>query len=135
MANALYDHGREGFLSGDIDWLVDNIKVALIDTGAYTVDLGNDQFLNIIPPAAIIATSGNLAGKTAAAGVADANDVTITAVTGTTVEAMVIYQDTGVDSTSRLIAYLDTVTGFPLTPSGADVIVQWAASASKIFKL
>jgi hypothetical protein len=135
MANALYDYGREGFLSGDIDWLADDIKVALIDTAAYTVDLGNDQFLNIIPPAAIIATSGNLASKTAAAGVADAADITLTSVTGTTVEALVIYQDTGVDATSRLIAYLDTVTGLPFTPSGSDVIIQWASGASKIFKL
>jgi hypothetical protein len=38
MANVLYDTGREAFLKGEIDWLNDTIKVALVDTGVYTFD-------------------------------------------------------------------------------------------------
>ena len=68
MANALYDLGREAFLDGDLDWAANNIKVLLIDTGAYTVNLATNQFHAIIPGAAIIATSGNLASKTSTAG-------------------------------------------------------------------
>jgi hypothetical protein len=135
MASALYDNGRAGFLSGDIDWDANNIKAVLVDTGAYTVNLGSHQFLSDIPSGARIATSGNLSGKTTTAGVADAADVTFTAVTGASVEAIVVYQDTGAAGTSRLIAYVDTATGLPLTPNGGDVTLAWDNGANKIFKL
>jgi hypothetical protein len=135
MANALYDLGRESFLRGEISWNTDDIKAALIDTALYTVNLVTDQFLDDIPGGAIEATSANLASKTTTEGVADAADVTFTAVTGATVEAVVLYQDTGVASTSRLIAYIDTASGLPVTPNGGDITVQWAATANRIFKL
>jgi len=135
MANALYDKGREGFLDGSIDWDTDNIKVILIDAQDYTVDLANHNALDDIPAGARVATSGNLASKTVTAGVADAADVTFTAVTGDQSEALVIYKDTGVESTSRLIAYIDTATGLPVTPNGGDITVQWDDGANKIFKL
>lgn len=135
MANALYDKGREGFLDGSIDWDTHTIKAVLVDTGAYTVDLAAHDNLDDIPSGARISTSGALASKTVTNGVADAADVTFTAVSGATVEAVVIYKDTGTESTSRLIAYIDTATGLPLTPNGADVNVVWDNGANKIFKL
>lgn len=135
MANALYDKGRQAFLEKLIDWLNDNIKVVLVDAGAYAIDLANHQFLSDIPGGARIATSGNLAGKTSAAGVADSADPTIAAVAGASIELVVIYQDTGVAGTSRLIAAIDTMIGLPFVPSGADVILQWDNGTNKIFKL
>jgi hypothetical protein len=39
MATALYDTGRKAFADGDIDLLSDTIKVTLIDTNDYTVNL------------------------------------------------------------------------------------------------
>ena len=135
MANALYDTGRAAFLGADVDWLVDDIKVYLIDTAAYTVNLATDDFANDIAAGAKIATSGNLASKTSTAGVADAADVTFTAVSGATVEALVIWKDTGTQSTSQLIAYIDTATGLPVTPNGGDITVAWDNGANKIFKL
>lgn len=133
MANALYDKGREGFLDGTIDWDTDDIKVCLVDTGTYTVDLATHEDLADL--SGIVATSGNLASKTVTAGVADAADVTFSAVSGSSVEALVIYQDTGVAATSRLIAYIDTGTGLPVTPNGGDITIQWDSGANKIFKL
>lgn len=135
MANALYDYGREGFLAGDIDWDGNDIKCILVDTADYTVDLATDQHLDDVPAAARVATSGNLASKTTTAGVADAADVTFPSVTGDVSEALVIYQDTGVEATSRLIAYIDTATGLPVTPNGGDITVTWDDGANKIFKL
>lgn len=73
--------------------------------------------------------------KTTAAGVADADDITFTSVSGATVEALVIYQDTGTGTTSRLIAYIDTATGLPATPTGGDISVTWDSGSNKIFKL
>jgi hypothetical protein len=135
MANALYDKARQKFLDADIDWSADNIKCVLVDTGAYTPDLANDEFLSDIPVGARIATSGNLSGKTSTAGVADASDVTFTAVSGVQSEALVIYKDTGVAGTSPLIGYIDSATGLPVTPSGGDITVNWDNGANKIFKL
>jgi len=135
MANALYDNGRESFLRGEISWNADDIKAVLVDTALYTVDLDAHQFLSDIPGGARVATSANLAGKTTTDGVADANDVTFPAVSGASVEALVLYQDTGVEATSRLIAYIDTATGLPVTPNGGDITIQWAATANRIFRL
>jgi len=135
MANALYDLGREGFLNADIDWAADNIRIILGDSGAYTVNLATHDFLDDVPGGARIATSGNLASKTSTAGVADAADVTLSAVTGTNCEFIIIYQHTGTESTSHLIAYIDTATNLPITPNGGDITVTWDNGANKIFKL
>lgn len=135
MANGLYAKGREAFLNADIDWLVDNIKLVFVDAGAYTVNLATHQFLSDITAGARIATSGNLAGKTSTDGVADATDPVVSAVTGVTVEAAVLYKDTGTASTSPLICYMDTATGLPFTPNGGDVTYQFSSDANKIFKL
>ena len=135
MANALYDFGRNEFLIGDIDWLVDDIRAILIDTAAYTVNLATHDFLNDVPGGARIGPVTALAGKTAVAGVADANDHTFALVTGATVEALILYRHTGVETTSQLIAYIDTATGLPVTPGGGDIIVAWDNGANKIFKL
>lgn len=128
MANARYDLGRESFLKGEISWSADNIKAVLVDTATYTVNLATDQFLSDIPVGERVATSGNLSFKTTTAGTADAADVTFTSVSGDQIEALVLYQDTGVEGTSRLIAYIDTATGLPVTPNGGDISVQWDAA-------
>tara|TARA_R110000772_G_scaffold129472_2_gene237587 strand:- start:429 stop:836 length:408 start_codon:yes stop_codon:yes gene_type:complete len=135
MANALYGLGREGFLGGDIAFDTDNIKAALLDLTDYTPNLTTHQFLSDVPVGARVATSGNLATKTITLGVADAAPVTFSAVTGDESEYILIYQDTGVEGTSRLIALVDTATGLPVTPNGGDITVQWDSGANKIFKL
>ena len=135
MANALYDHGREGFLDGSLDWDTQDIRVILVDTADYTVDLANHDNLDDVAAGARVAVSGAFTGKTVAAGVADADDVTFTAVTGDVSEALVIYYHTGTESTSRLIAYIDTASGLPVTPNGGNIVVAWDSGANKIFKL
>jgi hypothetical protein len=135
MSNALYGLAKKKFLDADIDLLVDNLKVVLVDTAAYTVNLTTDEFLSNIAGGARIATSANLAGKSTTLGVFDATDVTFTAVSGASCEAYVIYKDTGVEATSPLIAYFDTATGLPITPNGADIDLTFDNGANKIFAL
>jgi hypothetical protein len=135
MANALYDKGREGFLAGEIDWDTDVIKAILIDTADYAVNLATHQFLSDIPGAARVAISGAFSGKTAANGVADADDLTFPTVSGDLCEALVIYQDTGTEGTSRLIAYIDAAIGLPVLPNGGNISLAWDNGANKIFKL
>ena len=135
MANALYDHGREGFLDGSIDYDTNDIKLVLIDEADDTPALDTDEDLADIVAGARVAVSGNFAGKTVAAGVADANNVTLSAVSGDVSESITIYADSGVEGTSRLICNIDTATGLPVTPNGGDITVQWDDGANKIFKL
>lgn len=133
MSNALYDAGREAFLDGAISWSSDTIKAALVDTGTYTVNLATHDNLDDV--SGIVGTAVTLGTKTVTDGVADAADSVFSAVTGNTVEAIVIYKDTGVASTSTLIAYIDSATGLPATPNGGDINVAWDSGANKIFKL
>lgn len=135
MPNALYDKGREGFLASDIAWNTDVIKAVLIDAADYTVNLAAHQFLSDIPGAARVATSVPLTGKTVANGAADADDIVFPAVSGDPVEALVLYQDAGTETTSRLIAYIDSATGLPVTPNGGDIGVAWDNGANKIFRI
>jgi hypothetical protein len=135
MSNSLYDRGREGFLAGEIDWDADNIKMVFIDHTDDTPDPDNDEDLADLGAAARVATSGNLSSKTVTDGVADAADETVSTVSGDEFESVNIYQDTGVEGTSLLIAYIDTATGLPCTPNGGDITVQWDSGANKIFKL
>lgn len=134
MANALYDKGREAFLSGSINMASDTIKAALIDTGTYTVNLATHDFWDDVS-AGVVGTPVTLGSKTVTAGVFDAADSTFATVTGASVEAIVLYKDTGTPSTSPLIAYIDTGTGLPVTPNGGDILITWDNGASKIFKL
>lgn len=131
MANALYPKFKQSLLTAGIDVENSNIKAILVDTGTYTYS-ATHQYLSSV--SGIVATSGNLASKTITDGVFDAADVTFTGVSGSSVEAIILYEDTGVAGTSQLIAYFDTgVTGLPVTPNGGDIIIQW--NASGIFAL
>ncbi len=135
MANAFYDLGIEKFLNGSISYNSDTIKALLVDAGMYTPNMSTDEFLSDVPSGARIGTAVALASKTTAAGVADAADTTITAVTGATVEYVLIYKDTGTAGTSSLIALYDTGSGLPFTPNGGDVTIVWDNGGNKIFKL
>lgn len=135
MANALYDHGRENFLLGNLDWDGQDIKLMFIDEDTEVPDLANDEDLADRAGGAIVDTSGNFVGKDGAAGVADATDVTVATVAGVEFESIDIYYDSAVAATSLMICNIDTATGLPCTPNGGDIIVQWDSGANKIFKL
>ena len=133
--SGLYGLARAAFLGGDIAWDTDDIRCVLVDTNDYTVNIDVDEFLDDVPAGARVATSDALTSKAVTLGVADAGDVVLTSVTGDESEAIVIYVHTGVDATARLIAYIDTATGLPVTPNGGDITIQWDNGANKIFKL
>ncbi len=134
MANALYAKGKEKILSGAINLPSDTIKASLLSS-SYTANLSTDEFWSGIS-ANLLNTSQTLASKTVTAGVFDAADVTFTAVTsGSTVKAVVLWKDTGTPSTSPLLVYIDTITGFPLATNGGDITITWDNGSYKIFSL
>ncbi len=136
MANALYGKGREAFGNAGINWGSDTIKAILVDTSAYTVDIDVHDNLDDIPVGARVGTAQTLASKTNTLGVFDAADISFTGLSSApSIEALVIFKDTGVESTSTLIAYIDTATGLPTTAGLSSVSVAWSNGSNKIFKL
>ena len=133
MANALYPKAKEAFLNADIDLATDTISIALIDTGNYSYS-ATHQYRSDISDNAVISTA-TLANKTTANGVFDADDATFTSVTGANCEALVIFQNTGNQSTSRLIAFIDSATGLPILPNGGDITVAFSSGSNRIFAL
>jgi len=132
MANAIYPKAKEKFLDALIDMPTDTIKIALIDTGAYTYNSA-DEFWSSAS-GAIVGTAATLASKTITGGVFDAADVTFSSVSGVSVEALIIFKDTGSAATSPLIMYIDVAaSGLPVTPNGNNIDVQF--NASGIFAL
>ncbi len=148
MANALYDKGRNKFARGELVWKAaggSSIKIFLVDSALYTIDLVLHEFLSDVPAGA---RKGNSGGSTRAdapqltlidpaAGVCDANDSAFTAVpAGAALEYLLIFRDDGVaDASSPLVGIEDTATGLPVTPNGADINVLWDNGPNKIFKL
>lgn len=143
MANALFDPGREGFLAGEIDADTAVFKAALVR--GYTFSAAH-KFVSDITGAggALVATSAALASKTVTSGVFDAADVTFSAVpTGAACAAIIVFQSSAVTggadvaaSAQRVVAFIDSATGLPVTPNTGDIAVAWDNTAGvKIFKL
>lgn len=142
MANALFGPGREGFLAGEIDWDTAVIKVALVR--GYTFSAAHKFVSDITTASGVLhVTSSALASKTVTDGVADAADVTYTAVTADAGNhSILIFQSSAVTggadvaaTAQRVIAWIDTGTNLPIVPNGGDVTIAWDSGANKIFKL
>lgn len=129
MSNRLFPLYKQTLLGAGVNLLAGTVRAQLVDTGAY-VFADTHQFLSSIPAGARIGTPFTLTGKTVTNGVFDAADGTFVSVpagsgTAATVEALVLYRDTGDPTTSDLIAYIDAATGLPFTPDGGNANVTW----------
>lgn len=129
MANTVYPIGKKAILDGDVDFLVDTIKIVLCDN-SITYNAAHD-FLNDITVGDRVATSAALSSKTTTGGAFDAADVTFTSLTGSTVTSWILFKDTGTEATSQLIAFFDTVSGggaLSFTPNGGNFTLSFGAS-------
>jgi hypothetical protein len=135
MANVWYAKGIQKIANGSVLWASHTIKAVLLDTADYTLNRTTHEFLSDIPAAARVATTTLSGCSVSDDGVLDANDATFTAVSGDQSEALAIYRDTGVEGTSPLLLYIDSATGLPFTPSGADESVAWDNGSNKIARL
>lgn len=131
MASAIYPLFKQALLQGTYDLSTATVRAVLVDTGTYTYSAAHDFYNDL---SGVVGTeSGALASKTFTNGTFDAADITFTAVTGSTAEAIVLFVDTGNAATDALICFIDSATGLPVTPNGGDINVTW--SASGIFSL
>lgn len=135
MANVLYPKAKEDFLAGNLNLSSNTITIALVDTDVYTFSDAHEDRADI-PNSAVVATA-NLQSKTITSGVFDADDASFTSVSGANCEALIIYHTDiqGGNTTSRLIAYVDSASGLPILPNGGDITVRFSSGANKIFAL
>ena len=138
MANAVYPLFKQELMKGTANNLLNStegatgVYAALVDTGTYTYSAAHQFYSSLT---GIVGTDQEILTKTQASGTFDGTDLTYAAVTGATVEAIVLYRkNAGANTTWPLIAYLDTgVTGLPVTPNGGAISITW--NASGIFTL
>lgn len=132
MSNSLYDSIRKDMLDGNFNWGSLTIKAVLVDSGVTGFNASHVYRSSI--SSAEVGTATALTGKSTTGGAADAADTTFSSVSGASCEAVVLFDDTGTPATSRLIAWIDSATGLPITPNGGDIIVVWDNGTNKIFR-
>jgi hypothetical protein len=132
MANAIYPKYKQSLLNADANSALNGsgstgLYVALVDTGTYTYNSAHQFYSDL---SGIVGTDQEITSTTITNGLIDGNDVTFTAVSGASVEALVLYRkNAGANTTWRLVAYIDTsVTGLPVTPNGGNIGITWNAS-------
>jgi hypothetical protein len=114
-------------MKGDIDMDGGTLRAVGVDTATYTYNAAHNAYDDL--SGVVGAESGALTDKTfgvVGTGVFDATDATLSAVTGDTIEAVVVFLDTGTASADLLILYLELSAA--VTPNGGDITLQWNAS-------
>lgn len=123
----VYPSARSAFLSGAIDVLADTIAVRLLSSG-YSYD-STDVYLADISGAVLLGTGVSLASKSVVSGALYAADVAYGTVTvGYIVAGILVYQDTGIAGTSRLMAHIDRkadAVPMALASNGGGFILSW----------
>jgi len=136
MSNILYSLAKESLLKGEINLVNDDLKVLFVKN-SYTLNADIHQFVADIGNENIAARSTVLDGKSVTLGTFDAENETVENYGTSGFSYIIIYVDTGDDSTSPLLAYIDTATGLPVqsTSSEVSITIQWSDLSSKIFTL
>lgn len=137
MANTVQQEWKEELMQGTSNTSLSGTVSCIFTSDAYSA---SDVFFN--PGLTTVFGDGantfagreNLASKTfgsVAANTFDAADVVFASVNSAaaSVSAISVFTDTSTDTTSRLVAYWDSITGMPFsTSSGAQVTIAWSAS-------
>ncbi|MEV6344134.1 hypothetical protein [Actinoplanes sp. NPDC051851] len=140
MANAVFPYALEGFGLGEIDWDTAVIKAALVR--GYTYSASHKFVSDVVAAGATInASSAALTGKTAALGVFDADDTTITTTASAVNHGVLVYQSSAVaggadvaTTAQRVIAWYDTGTGLPIQPGTGSTPIAWDSGTNRMFK-
>jgi hypothetical protein len=136
MASFVYDSAREKFLTGDLSWTRDDIRVAILRTlpnpsspnnpikyVANETAQENHKSLADLPLSNVVSTSGIIYNKTFAKGIAGGDSVIFNEIQpGIELTSVVIYKRGLTNLQSYLIAHLDVQL---ITDSTRQVTIQW----------
>jgi hypothetical protein len=128
VANVLYNSYKQLILGAGLDLTSLTIKAALVDTGVTAFNSAHDNYDDV--SAGVIGTPVTLTGKSVTNGVFDSttNPSFTGLVAAPTIEAIVIYYDSGTPATSTLIAWIDSATGLAVSAGATQVDVTWDAA-------
>lgn len=128
MANAQYDNAvhlqlvDNGAVHAIVDWEDGDIKCTATDHADNTPNISTDIDYDDLDGPEEVAVSANLTCTVASRAV-DIVDFVFSAVSGDQFESVTFFMDSGTPATSPLAVLIDTATGLPLTPNGADINV------------
>lgn len=136
MSNFIYGKAKELILNGDLDIPNSDIRVLFIKS-SYSPNATSDQYVSDINSSSISQRSSQLQNVTNQLGVIDADDILNLVYNGQPFNAFVIYKNTGSDSTSNLIAYIDTSVGLPYAGSSEalPLSIVWDNGQNKIISI
>lgn len=128
--NSFYKVGANGFLTGDIDWVNDELVAILVSTNgtpAYSPNFETHAFISDIPVGSRIAQT-TLEGRAAVKMAAISDDLTFLNVVGIPCQAIVIAKYTGDINTSSLICWIDEGSTFPVVPNSGNITIEWSVA-------
>jgi hypothetical protein len=133
--NVVYPQAVSAFERADIDYLADTIRLQLLD-GTYTYAAAH-TYLSTISGSARVGTAVTLTGKSVVDAECFADGTVVPSVAaGDTVTSLVVYQDTGIEASSRLITYIDRAADtvpLAITTNGGNIALAWPGG--RIFRL
>jgi hypothetical protein len=133
MTSGWYQYGLQAFARALVAWLASGgstIKATMYDAADYTPNLTTHQYMNLdtVPAAAKVRVSSAMTLIDAAPnGVVDAENVVESAVSGDSVEGVLLWKDGGGGGTTQsgtadlLLGNLES----SITPNGGDITIQW----------
>lgn len=134
MANILFSKHRQRLQSAGFNWSTASIKLAFV-SAAYVPNADTNEFLSDLPSGSILARSGVLTGKSVTDGYAAGltpqfllyrNDTPVTGI--------ILFEDTGVDATSKLICYSSDGPALPFTGVGFNYSVSYNAAYGGFYR-
>lgn len=134
MANVIYPAAKQALLTPGLNLLTADIRLigVTVTSGStnYTYSAAHD-FLDDVASGTIFAPAVALSGKAIAAGVLTASPLVfpLLAISGAKkIDALIMYIHNATASLAALLAYIDTATGLPATPTGQDVTITWTSN-------
>lgn len=136
MSNQLFNIGREQFGSGVRSWTGQIMRLQLLSAN-YVFDPAHVS-MDDVPGGDRILAAQTLLSAAATDGYMTSAPVQFTNASDPTLatQAIIYYQDPSlIDANHRLVVYLDTISGFPLTLDGGDYFLTGAGPNGAWFRL
>lgn len=136
MATIVFNELLNGMVGGathsTIDFDTDNIDASLLDAtdanGGVALTASNVVDYADVNQATVVAT-GDVTVTGIATGVVSASAITFTSVSGDVADYLIVFKNSGTDTTSPLAIVWDSATtGLPVTPNGGDITATWGSN-------
>lgn len=125
MANAVYPKAKAAMLSGAVNVVSSTVRIQMYDDDV--VYDATDEFLSNVTGTAL-GTAVEITAKDVTSGQFTGSIGSFTPPGGGTIIALIVFIDTGVASTSRVLAWIDTkadTTPISIPTTGDPMLLHW----------